>query len=242
VIAAATCRRVLGQLRRDRRTIALVVLVPCVLLALVKWIFESDEAVFQSIGVPLIGIFPMISLFLVTSIAMLRERTSGTLERLMTMPLRKVDLLLGYGMAFALVAIVQATAVTTVGVGLLGLDIAGSVALVYICAVANALLGNALGLFASAFANTEFQAVQFLPAFLLPQLLLCGLFASRDSMAEPLQWISAVLPMTYAYDALHHVATSSEVTTSFLIDLGIIIGATILALVLASATLRRRTP
>jgi ABC-2 type transport system permease protein len=242
VIAAATCRRVLAQLRRDRRTIALVVFVPCVLLALVKWIFESDEAVFQSIGVPLIGIFPMISLFLVTSIAMLRERTSGTLERLMTMPLRKVDLLLGYGMAFALVAIVQATAVTTVGVGLLGLDIAGSVALVYVCAVANALLGNALGLFASAFANTEFQAVQFLPAFLLPQLLLCGLFAPRDSMAEPLQWISAVLPMTYAYDALHHVATSSEVTTSFLIDLGIIIGATLLALVLASATLRRRTP
>jgi ABC-2 type transport system permease protein len=241
VIALATCRRVLGQLRRDRRTIALVVLVPCVLLALVKWIFESDEAIFQRVGVPLIGIFPMISLFLVTSIAMLRERTSGTLERLMTMPLRKVDLLLGYGLAFGLVAIIQATAVTFVGVGLLGLNIEGSLVLVYIMAVANALLGNALGLLASAFANTEFQAVQFLPAFLLPQLLLCGLLAPRDTMAEPLQWISAVLPMTYAYDGLNQVATSSTITARFVVDLAVILGATLLALFLASATLRRRT-
>ncbi len=242
MIALATARRVLGQLRHDRRTIALVILVPCVLLGLVKWIFEGQDATFQRVGLPLVGIFPMVSLFLVTSIAMLRERTSGTLERLMTMPLRKADLLLGYGIAFGFVGVAQATAVTAVGVGLLGLEIQGSIALVYLLVVANAVLGMALGLFASAFASTEFQAVQFMPAFLLPQILLCGLLAPRDTMADPLQWISAVLPMTYAYDGLTRVATSAAITTALVLDLAVIVGASLIALALAAATLRRRTP
>jgi ABC-2 type transport system permease protein len=241
VIALATARRVLGQLRHDHRTIALVILVPCVLLGLVKWIFEGQDATFQRVGLPLVGIFPMVSLFLVTSIAMLRERTSGTLERLMTMPLRKADLLLGYGIAFGFVGVAQATAVTAVGVGLLGLEIQGSIALVYLLVVANAVLGMALGLFASAFASTEFQAVQFMPAFLLPQILLCGLLAPRDTMADPLQWVSAVLPMTYAYDGLTRVATSAAITTALVLDLAVILGASLIALALAAATLRRRT-
>jgi ABC-2 type transport system permease protein len=241
-VVAATARRVLAQLRRDHRTVALVIVVPCVLLTLMRYIFDGSDATFQRIGVPLIGIFPLISLFLVTSIAMLRERTSGTLERLMTMPLQKPDLLFGYGIAFAAVALVQAGAVTAVGVGLLGLDIHGSLALVFVMAVLNALLGNALGLFVSAFAETEFQAVQFMPAFLLPQLLLCGIFVPRDQMAPVLEGISTVLPMTYAYDGLAKVAQSSTVTSSVAIDMLVIAGSTLVALALGALTLRRRTP
>ena len=240
-IAAATAARVLAQLRRDPRTLGLLVAVPSVLVALMKGVFSEQPQTFQRIGVPLVGLFPMISMFLVTSIAMLRERTSGTLERLMTMPLAKLDVLLGYGAAFALAATVQATIVASFAVGVLGLDVAGSVALVVLLAVANATLGMALGLFVSAFAATEFQAVQFMPAFLLPQILLCGLLGPRDQMAGWLEAVSAVLPMTYAYDGLHRVAEGSGLTGPVLRDLAIIAGVAVLALALGAATLRRRT-
>jgi len=240
-IAVATAARVLAQLRRDPRTLVLIVAVPCVLVALMKGVFSQQPETFQRIGVPLVGLFPMISMFLVTSIAMLRERTSGTLERLMTMPLAKLDLLLGYGGAFAITATVQATIVATFAVGVLGLDIAGSVALVVVLAVANATLGMALGLFVSAFAATEFQAVQFMPAFLLPQILLCGLLAPRDQMADWLEAFSSVLPMTYGYDGLHRVAEGAGLAGPVLRDLAIIAGVAVLALALGAATLRRRT-
>jgi ABC-2 type transport system permease protein len=240
-VVLATGRRVLLQLRGDPRTLALLLLVPCVLEALIKWVFEGTPEVFQRVGVPLVGIFPLISMFLVTSIAMLRERTTGTLERLMTMPLAKLDLLGGYGLAFAAMATLQAVLVSFVAVGLLGLEVAGSTPLVVVFAVLNALLGMALGLFLSAFARTEFQAVQFMPAFLLPQILLCGLLVPRDQMARPLELLSYVLPMTYAYDALSRVAASSTVTVEVWRDAVILIGATALSLALGAATLRRRT-
>src|SRR4051794_15587719 len=205
-IAAATTLRVLLQLRRDPRTVALLLVVPCVLVTLVKYVFYGQPAIFDRVGVPMLGIFPFVSMFLVTSIAMLRERTSGTLERLMTMPLAKIDVLAGYGGAFALMALLQGTVVSLVAFWLLDLHCEGSTALVLLLAVANAVLGMSLGLFVSAFAATEFQAVQFMPAIVLPQFLLCGLLASRDSMADLLYVISFVLPLTYAYDALERVA------------------------------------
>jgi ABC-2 type transport system permease protein len=241
-VVLATTARVLAQLRRDPRTLALLLVVPCVLEVLVKYVFEGDPAIFQRVGVPLLGIFPLISMFLVTSIAMLRERTTGTLERLMTMPLAKLDLLLGYGLAFAAVATVQAVLISVISIGLLGLDVAGSTVLVVAIAVLNAILGMSLGLFASAFARTEFQAVQFMPAFLLPQLLLCGLLIPRDEMATLLYWISWVLPMTYAYDALERVSTSATIDSRVWVDIAVLVGVTILALAGAAATLRRRTP
>ena len=241
-IVLATGRRVLAQLRHDPRTVLLILAVPCVLLGLLRYVFDTKPSVFQRTGVPLIGIFPLISMFLVTSIALLRERTSGTLERLMTMPLAKADLLFGYGIAFAGLAVLQACVTAAVGIGLLGLDIKGSLVLVVLLAVLNAVLGSSLGLFASAFAATEFQVVQFMPAFVLPQLLVCGLFADRATMALPLRWISDVLPMTYAYDGLTRVARSGNVSEALLADIAVTVGVTVMALLLSAATLRRRTP
>ena len=198
----ATAERVLRQLRHDRRTLALVFLVPPFLLTLFRYVFDGQPETFDRVGGPLVGIFPFTSMFLVTSIAMLRERTSGTLERLMSMPIAKGDLLGGYGLAFAAVAAVQASITSAVAFGLLGLDTAGPIWAVVVIAVGNALLGMALGLFLSAFATTEFQAVQFMPAVVIPQILLCGLLVPRDQMAPPLEWLSNLLPLTYAYDAL----------------------------------------
>jgi ABC-2 type transport system permease protein len=240
-VTAATALRVARQLRRDRRTLALVLVVPPALLTLFRFVFDGQEETFQRAGPPLVGIFPLVSMFLVTSIAMLRERTSGTLERLMSMPIAKLDLLLGYGIAFALVAVLQATLTAVVAFGLLGLEVAGPIALVLALAVANAVLGMSLGLLLSAFATTEFQAVQFMPAFVLPQLLLCGLLVPRERMAPLLEWISWALPMTYAYDALVR-ATADDVGTRLLVDAALVGGVVVVALALGAVTLRRRTP
>ena len=163
-VTFAVATRVLRQLRRDPRTIALILGVPCLLEFLLQQLFGRNSPVFQEVGTPLLGLFPFITMFLVTSITMLRERTSGTLERLMTLPLAKLDILGGYGIAFALVAVVQATLVSALAFGLLGLDVAGPKVVVVLLAVANAVLGSTLGLLVSAFAETEFQAVQFMPA------------------------------------------------------------------------------
>ena len=240
-ITLATAGRVLRQLRRDRRTIALVLVVPPVLLALFKYVFDGQPQTFDRIGPTLVGIFPFVTMFLVTSIAMLRERTTGTLERLMSMPLAKLDLLLGYGLAFALVAAVQAGVTAAVGFGALGLDTAGPVWLVLVLAVGNALLGMSLGLFLSAFARTEFQAVQFMPAFVLPQIFLAGLLVPRERMAHGLEVVSDFLPLTYAYDALAK-ATSDQLGARLAFDAAVVGGCIVLALVLGATTLRRQTP
>jgi ABC-2 type transport system permease protein len=241
-IAFGTAARVLRQLRRDPRTLGLVFVVPPALLTIFRYVFSGQEATFDRIGGPLVGIFPFTSMFVVTSIAMLRERTTGTLERLMTLPLAKLDILVGYGLAFALVASVQASIAAAIAFGLLGLDVAGPVWLVIALAVCNAVLGMALGLFASAFAATEFQAVQFLPAFVFPQLLLCGLLVPRPRMARPLELVSNVLPLTWAYDGMHRAATLGQTGGAVARDAAIIVAAALLALALGATTLRRRTP
>jgi ABC-2 type transport system permease protein len=239
--AGATVLRVLGQLRRDPRTLALLLLVPCVLVTLLKYVFVDRPFVFDRIGGPLLGLFPFIAMFLVASITMLRERTTGTLERLMTLPLAKLDLLLGYGVAFALVATVQATLVSVVALWLLNLHVQGAQLTVVLLAVGNAVLGMSLGLFLSAFARTEFQAVQFMPAFVFPQLLLSGLFVPRSEMARPLELASYCLPLSYAYDALDRVTRGGALGESGALDVAVVVGATVLGLALGAATLRRRT-
>jgi ABC-2 type transport system permease protein len=240
-VTLATAARVLGQVRRDRRTVALLLVVPAGLLVLLRYVLDGRPLVFQSIGAPLCGLFPFIAMFLVTSIAMLRERTTGTLERLMTLPVGKLDLLAGYALAFGSLAAVQAGVVCAVGFAALGLDAPHGVWLVGVLAIGNAVLGMALGLFVSAFARTEFQAVQFMPALVLPQLLLCGLFVARDAMAGLLYAISWALPFTYAYDALDRATSEQALGSRLLVDAAVIVAATAGLLALGAATLRRRT-
>lgn len=237
----ATARRVLRQLRADHRTLAMLIIVPPVLLALLRYVFADVPQVFDRVGGPLLALFPFVTMFLVTSVAMLRERTSGTLERLLSMPLGKGDLLTGYALAFGLVAVVQAALAAAVAFGLLGLDVQGSAGLIVLIAVLDALLGTALGLLLSAFARTEFQAVQFLPAVVLPQVLLCGLFAPREAMAIPLQWLSDALPLTYAIQGMQRVSASPDISSGLLTDLGVITGCIVLFVALGAATLPRRS-
>jgi len=240
-VTTATARRVLWQIRHDPRTVALLLIVPCLLIVLLRYVFDGRPEVFQAIGAPLCGLFPFIVMFLVTSITMLRERTTGTLERLMTLPLAKLDLLVGYAIAFGVLATAQAAAVCLVGFGLLGLHAPHGAALVGLLAIANALLGMALGLLVSAFARTEFQAVQFMPALIFPQLLLCGLFVARDAMAPLLEALSWALPLTYAYDALARATDPAALGSAIVLDVLVVAGAGLASLALGSLTLRRRT-
>jgi ABC-2 type transport system permease protein len=240
-ITFATARRVLGQLRHDHRTMALLVLVPSVLLGLLAWVFEGSPGTFDRVGPAMLAVFPFVAMFLVTSVATLRERTSGTLERLLAMPMGKLDLLVGYALAFGLVAVVQAGLATALAVTWYGMDVPGPASLLLVVAVVDALLGMALGLLVSAFAGTEFQAVQFMPAIVLPQFLLCGLLVPRDQMPDVLQAVSDVLPLSYAVDAMTALATSADVAGETVLDLGVVAGAALLALALGAATLRRRT-
>jgi ABC-2 type transport system permease protein len=240
-ITVATAMRVFWQLRRDPRTIALLLVVPPVLMTLLKYILNGQSETFNRIAAPMLGMFPFIIMFLVTSITMLRERTSGTLERLMTTPLGKLDLLLGYGIAFGAMGVVQSTVASLVAFGLLDVHTQASAGLVILLAAGNAVLGMSLGLFVSAFARSEFQAVQFMPATVFPQMLLSGLFVPRDDMARALQWLADVLPLTYAYDALARVEASGSFDSRVARDLAVTVGVTLLALALGALTLRRRT-
>ena len=246
-LTAATAGRVLRQLRHDHRTVAMLLVLPSLLLGLLYLLWKDvpslpgQPGIFDRVGLTMLAILPFVVMFLVTSIAMLRERTSGTLERLLTTPLARLDLLLGYGTAFGLAAAAQALVTVTVATTLYDLDVAGSLWLVVLIAVVDAVLGVALGLLASAFARTEFQAVQFMPVVVLPQVFLCGLLVPVDQMAGWLQAISNVLPLTYAVDALQEVGSSAEPTGTLWLGVAIVAGAALLALALAAATLRRRT-
>jgi ABC-2 type transport system permease protein len=230
-ITLAVAGRVLTQVRRDHRTLAMLMVVPCALITLLWWMFaDLPGDLFDRFGPGLLAMFPFIVMFLVTSVTTLRERSSGTLERLLTMPLGKLDFLLGYAIAFGLLAAVQSTLAVAVPVWLLG-----------VVAVADAVLGTALGLLVSAFATTEFQAVQFMPAFVLPQILLCGLFVPREAMPAVLEAISNVLPLSYAVDAMQELVGAAD-TSAVWRDVAVVAGFALGALALGAGTLRRRTP
>lgn len=246
-LTLATAARVLRQVRHDHRTLALLLVVPCLLLGLGAWIWQDTTAadgtaLFDHVGAPLLGIFPFVIMFLLTSIVTLRERRTGTLERLLAMPLGKADFVAGYALAFAALATAQAVVATAFAVLVLDLDVVGDVRLLLVVAVLDAVLGSAFGLFASAFAATEFQAVQFMPALVLPQFFLCGLLVPRDDLPTALHAVSTVLPLSYAVDAMNTITTTADATGEVGGDMLVVAGFIVLAVAAGAATLRRRTP
>ncbi|WP_136051302.1 ABC transporter permease [Microbacterium sp. K36] len=236
----ATAGRVLTQLRHDPRSIALMLIAPSLLVGLFAWLFSEQDGVFDQFGGAILALFPFIVMFLITSITTLRERRSGTLERLMTTPLEKADFILGYALAFGLMAVLQAVITVAFAVGVCGLDVDGPLWQLGLVAVVDALLGTALGLLASAFAQTEFQAVQFMPLLVFPQIILGGLFMPRDQMPDVLYAISDWLPLSYAIDTINAVAAGDEGWDVFG-PLLVVVAFAVGALVLAALTLRRRT-
>ena len=240
-VTLAVAVRVLTQIRRDHRTLAMLLVLPCLLITLLWWMFAGVPGdSFDRFGPGLLALFPFIVMFLVTSVTTLRERASGTLERLLSMPMGKLDFLLGYAIAFGLVATVQSMVAVGVSVGPLGLDVQGPTWLLTLVAVVDAVLGTALGLLVSAFATTEFQAVQFMPLVVIPQILLCGLFVPRAALPGVLETISDALPLSYAVDAMTHLVLTAA-TGEVWRDLAVVAAFALAGLGLGAATLRRRT-
>ena len=223
-------------------------MVPSLIITLMYFMFQNVPARpgtpsgFNNACLILLGLFPLLVMFLITSITMQRERASGTLERILTTPLRRLDLLASYGTAFSIAAALQATIACITAFWLLGFDTAGSPLWVFVIAIVNAVLGVGLGLLCSAFARTEFQAVQFMPVVIAPQLLLAGIIVPRAIMPDWLEWISNVMPASYALEALQQVGAHPELTAIAVRDIVVVIGCALIALCLAAATLRRRTP
>jgi ABC-2 type transport system permease protein len=237
----ATTRRILQQLSHDHRTVALIFIVPCVLLGLLRWLYSDNLTIFDQIAPALLGVFPFVIMFIITSITTLRERTGGTMERLMALPIGKLDLVVGYMLAFGLLAIVQAGLASAVLLYGLGLEVNGPQWFLVVMALADALLGTALGLFVSAFARTEFEAVQFMPALILPQVLVGGLLVPLSQMPSALETIAYCLPLTYAIDALNTVVRHTDITGDAWRDLWVVLAFVIGAILLGALTLRRRT-
>lgn len=156
----------------------LLLVVPSLLIGMMAWLF-SNTPVFNRVGPATLALFPFIIMFPITSISTLRERRSGTLEKLPTLPISKLDYILGYTLAFGFLAILQAAIAVAFAVWVCGLTITGSIGLLLLVALADAVLGTTLGLSASAFARTEFQVVQFMPALIFPQVLLGSITLRR---------------------------------------------------------------
>ena len=226
----------------------MILVVPSAVITLMYFMFHNVPShpgvpsPFNTACLILLGLFPLFVMFLITSITMQRERSSGTLERILTTPLRRLDLLGAYGTAFSIAAAAQAILACVVAFRLLGFDTLGSAFWVFVIAVVNAVLGVGLGLLASAFARTEFQAVQFMPVFIVPQLLLAGIIVPRAMMPDWLQWISNAMPASYALEALREVAAHTDLTRTAVRDIAVVLGFALASLALAAATLRRRTP
>lgn len=238
----ATAGRIFRQIAHDRRTIALVVVAPLVIISLLYFLFDEQQPFVSNIMLYGIVIFPIMLMFLLTAIATVRERISGTLERLMTTPVGRGDILFGYALAYDLLATIQVIIATTYCYTVLGMEVEGPAWAVFLAALVAGLLGVSFGLLASAVSKTEFQAVQFFPALMVPQLLLCGIFGPREDMADWLKAISDVLPVTYAAQAAHEMFANAEPTELYWASFGIAAGAVVLLLAIASATLKRRTP
>ncbi|MEU7133739.1 ABC transporter permease [Streptomyces sp. NPDC046261] len=229
----------LQQLSRDRGSVALMLVIPCMLMVLLKLMFHDADETFERVGTRVFGVFPVVVMYLVASVSTLRERTSGTAERLLTLPVQRLDIILGYSLAFGFLALLQAVLSTVLAIGPLGLDIKGPAYLLMVIAILGALLGLALGLLVSAFARNEFQAVQFLPAGVLPQFLVCGLFVPRDEMHGVLDALAQMMPMTYAVQAAAEAATHEGITGLFVRDAVLVLLCVVGVLVASAATLKR---
>lgn len=242
----ATVRRIGSQLRNDPRTIALIMVVPAALLTLLYFIFidvpvpPGQRSLFERIGPVMLAVLPMVLMFIVTSVAMLRERTMGTLERLLTTPLSRVNLIASYALVFGVLALAQAAVLAALLRFAFDVSLEGSWWMMLVLALLDALIGVTLGLMASAFARTEFQAVQLMPVFVAPQIFLCGLFVPVDQMPAVLEAIARILPMTCAVDVVNSLVAQTTLADGDWLRLGGLLAVSVVAVLGAAMTLPKK--
>lgn len=243
----AVARRVIAQFRRDHRSIALLLVAPVVVLSLVgaiwgqRTVAASGRTILDDLAPALIAFFAFFFSFLLAAVAFLRERTSGTLERLFATPLRRGELVAGYLAGFGIFALLQVLVIVAFTVGVLGVRYRGSPLAIVVIEAVLVIGAVSLGLAVSAFARNELQAVQFVPLVILPQVFLSGLLVPVDQLPDLLRPIAAVLPLTYATEGLRAVMLDGLglADGTVLRDLAALVGFALAAALAAMATIRR---
>ena len=243
----ATVARIAAQLKGDPRAIALILLIPPLLLTLLYYVFydlptpPGQSRVFDTTGPIMLAVLPMFMMFIVTSVIMLRERVSGTLERIFTTPLRRLNLLVSYACVFGLLAVLQSSILVVLLLGPLGIELTGPAWALLLLSFLGSVIGVAFGLLASAFARTEFQAVQFMPIFIAPQLFLCGPLVPKEQLPDVLEAIANWLPMTWAVDVVRDVLANPELGSDSWWRFAALAGVIVAALLIAAASMPRKT-
>ena len=192
-------------------------------------------------GAAFIGLAVFFLVFVITIVSFLNERTQGTLERLMASPLRRGEIVVGYMLGFTVLALIQSIEVLVFALAVLNIHNQGSVFLIFGMEALMAIAAVNLGIFLSMFARSEFQAVQFIPLVVVPQILLSGIIFPVSSEPQVLQWISNVLPLTYAVNGMRDIMVKGADLTwhSLQLDIAVLAGFIVLFIVAGTATLRR---
>jgi ABC-2 type transport system permease protein len=198
----AVSSRIARQVIKDRRSVALIVLAPVLVMTLVGFSLFDEKVILNRITPALLGVFVLFFTFLLTGVSFLRERSQGTLERLKITPVSRADLLIGYLLGFLIFAMLQSAVILAYTVLVLPVSFQGEIWQVFVVLVLLTIVAVSLGILVSTFAKNEFQVVQFIPLVIVPQIFLTGVLVPVEDMPWLLENISKVLPLTYAVDML----------------------------------------
>ena len=237
--ALAIAKRVVKQIVRDRRSLALIFLAPLLVMTLVGQSFRNQSAVLDRIAPALVAVFALFFTFLLTGVSFLRERSQGTLERLLTTPVGRGDILVGYLLGFLLFATIQSIVVLLYTVFALNVHYQGNLAQVFVLLMVLTIASVSMGIFIATFARNEFQVVQFIPVVLAPQIFVSGVFLPVSQMPRILQLFSDVMPLRYAVEGLRAIMLQGQNLGDVLNDLAALAAFAIVMLAAAAATVRR---
>ncbi|MBD2870845.1 ABC transporter permease [Paenibacillus arenilitoris] len=199
---------------------------------------SEDMSSFDNFGPVLIGLFAFFFVFLIAGVSFLKERTSGTLERLLATPLRRWEIVAGYMIGFGIFTSIQAALIAGYTIGVLGSLMAGSFGCVLLIMLLLSLTALSFGTFLSAFANTEFQMIQFIPLVIVPQVFFSGLF-DLESISPWLRWLSYITPLKYGADALRGVMIRGEGWSAIAPDIGVLLALTLVFMAANVLALRK---
>ena len=230
--------RIIQQLIRDRRTMALIIVVPLVVMTLIGLSFPESK-VLDYIAPALLATLGLFFSFLLTGISFLRERSQGTMERLMASPVSRLDIVVGYLFGFFMFALTQTLIILLFTIYVLDVRYYGDLWQIFVFQTVIITGAVNLGIFISTFARNEFQMVQFIPLILFPQIFLCGVIWPVEQMPDYLQWLSKILPLTYAVDGLRDIMLSGKSLLDAGFELSMLIGFAVIISILAAITLRR---
>jgi len=236
--ALTIAARIIRQLVRDRRTIVLIVAVPLIVMTLIGLSFPEGQ-VLDYIAPALLATLALFFSFLLTGISFLRERSQGTMERLMASPVSRPDVVVGYLFGFFVFALAQTLIILLFTIYVLDVRYSGDLWQIFVFQVVVIAGAVNLGIFISTFARNEFQMVQFIPLILFPQIFLCGVIWPVEQMPEYLQWLSKVLPLKYAVDGMRGIMLTGENLLDVGFELVVLVGFAVATSVLAAITLRR---